>query len=322
MRRRVLLTSVATIIPSVLAGCSALSSFNGSTPIATVPTARLTMTAMNDTELLSDGLFAGGITDTGPNADLLDRILDNGATVTETRPPLPEHRHLLYDGMVYRLSHTVIERTPATIYSVKVDIPEGSAGKNEDEDKTIRFDDLPAVDRQTFAENGLASGETIGVGTAFLYTDAERKRSVLVPESNYSYIVWEDGSRAEWIVDDATDTTLKTYRYTAKQIATAKEYGRRLRERFAFELSNLSDAQRDIIETTITEDQYLVASGETPPSALVSLADRFRNHEQAHRLNENGDGDLSGSYIVRYENTTYWTMFVVSSESFPTETPS
>lgn len=318
MRRRALLTSAAIAVPSALAGCTALNPLDGNGNGAGEvkgPTASLKMEAMNDTELLSNGLFAGGIDSS--NTKLFGRILDGGATVEKPRPPFPENQHLFYDKVVYQLSYEVIERTPATFYSVKVDITKEPASEAE----TIRFDDLPSVDRETFAENGLASGKTIGIGTRFLYTNAERKRSVLVPESDYSNIVWEDGTRAEWVVDGATDTTLKTYRYTAERIDAAEEYGRRLRERFAFELSDLPDAQRDIIETAINENQYLVASDESPPSALVSLADRFRTHEQTHRLNEDGDGGLSGSYIIRYKNTTYWTSFTVARESFPTESP-
>lgn len=320
MRRRALLTSVAIAVPSALAGCTDLNPLggtgsgngNGAGEIEG-PTASLKMEAMNDTELLSEGLI-GRIGDSS-NAKLLDRILDGGATVEKTRPPLPKDQHLFYDNAVYQLSYEVVERSPATFYSVKVDIAKEPASEAE----TIRFSELPAVDRETFTKNGLASGKTIGIGTRFLYTDAERKRSVLVPESDYSNIVWKDGSRAEWDVDGSTDTTQKAYRYTAERINTASEYGRRLRERFGFELSNLSDAERDIIETAIKENQYLVASDESPSSALVSLTDRFRTHEQAHRFNEDSGGGLSGSYIVRYENTTYWASFTVTRESFPTE---
>lgn len=318
MRRRALLTSVAIAVPSALAGCTDLNPLGGDgtgsgTGEIEGPTASLKMEAMNDSELLSKRLI-GRIGDSS-NAKLFDRILDGGATVKKTRPPLPKNQHLFYDNAVYQLSYEVVERSPATFYAVKVDIAKKPAGEAE----TIRFSELPAVDRETFAENGVASGETIGIGMRFLYTDAERKRSVLVPESDYSNIVWEDGSRAEWIVDGATDTTLKTYRYTAERITAASEYGRRLRERFGFELSNLSDAERNIIETAIKKNQYLVASDESPSSALVSLTDRFRTHEQVHRLNEDGEEGLSGSYIVRYENTTYWATFTVSRESFPSE---
>ena len=167
----------------------------------------------------------------------------------------------------------------------------------------------------------MGQSRTFGFGTSILYTHAERDKSALVPDSEYSYIVWGDGSEAAWFVDDASDTTLNTYEYTASQVASAAEYGRRMHEQFAFELANLSDAQRDIVETAISEEQYVVSPDETPPSALVTLADRFRDHEQAHGLVEAGEDDLSGMYLVRYDGEVYWTTLVVHGDAFGTETP-
>jgi hypothetical protein len=205
----------------------------------------------------------------------------------------------------------VTERTPATRYSVKVDIVDGTV----DESETIRFSDLPKVDRKTFAERGFADGETVGIGTTFLYTNAERNRSALVPESDYSVITWKDGSRAEWIVDEANPTTVNTYRYTAERVAPAAEYGRRIRGRFAFELSELTDAQREIVTTAIEESHYLVDSDQTPSPALISLARRFRKHEYPTALSEDGEGDRNGVYLVRFDGTLYWMILMVHDES-------
>jgi len=320
MRRRALLASAAALLPAGLAGCTGRGTIQsgGAAGVAEAPTARLSMTVLDDAELPPRVLYSVG-TDDGPDrrARLLDRILDGGATVKGIRPPLPEDQHLFYDDAVYQLTHDVVEQTPATRYSVKVDIVEDSVTDAE----AIRFANLPEVDREEFAKHGLADGDPIGIGTTFLYTDAEREQSVLVPDSDYSFIVWEDGAQAEWVVDDAYDTTLNTYEYTADQVATAAEYGRQMRERFAFELSNLSDAQRNIVETAISEDQYVVGPDETPPSALIALTDRFRDHDQAHGLDEAGEGDLSGTYLVQYDGEVYWTTLVVHGDAFGTETP-
>lgn len=210
----------------------------------------------------------------------------------------------------------MIEETPATKYSVKVDIVTGSVTEAD----AIQFADLPAVDQEEFSAHGLADGDPVGVGTTFLYTDAERHQSVLVPESEYSYLTWDDGTEAEWVVDDAYDTTLNTYRYTADQVTTAADYGQQMRERFAFELSGLPEVQRDIVETAITDGQYIVGPDETPPDALVALADRFRGHEQAHGLDETGEGDLSGTYLVRYQGDVYWTTLVIQRDALQTTT--
>lgn len=319
MRRRALLASTTTLLSATLAGCTGLGSSDGALGVAEAPTARLEMVALADAALPPKVLYSVGVED-GPDrrAQRFERILDGGTTVQGTRPPLPENQHIVYDDAVYQISHDVVEQTPATRYSVKVDIVEGTVTDAE----AIRFADLPEVDREAFAEHGLADGDPIGIGTTFLYTDADREQSVLVPDSEYAYIVWEDGAQAEWVVDDASDTTLNTYEYTATQVATAAEYGRRMRERFAFELSTLSAAQRDIVQTAIEEERYVVGPDESPPPALVGLADRFRAHEQAHGLDEAGEGDLSGTYLVRYDGEVYWTTLVGHGDAFPTETPS
>lgn len=93
-----------------------------------------------------------------------------------------------------------------------------------------------------------------------------------------------------------------------------------MRERFAFALSGLSDPQRDIVETAIKEEQYIVGPDETPPSAFAALADQFRDHEQVHGLEEAGEGDLSGTYLVQYDGEVYWTILVVSGDALGTET--
>ncbi|WP_135827087.1 hypothetical protein [Halorussus ruber] len=315
MRRRALLATAATSLPAIVAGCTSSGGFSGENAVAEVSTARLELTTIADAELPTEVLYTVRSAEGDDATDqLFDRILNGGATTKATRPPLPEQRHIAYQEGVYELSHDVIEETPATRYSVKVDIVTGSVTKAE----AIQFADLPEVDQNEFAGHGLADGDPVGIGTTFLYTDAEREQSVLVPESEYSYITWDNGTEAEWVVDDAYDTTLNTYRYTAEQVATAADYGQQMRERFAFELTGLPDAQRDIVETAITEGQYIVGPDETPSDALVALADQFRGHEQAHGLDEDGEGDLSGTYLVRYQGDVYWTTLVVQRDAFQT----
>ncbi|RBI60035.1 hypothetical protein DMJ13_20340 [halophilic archaeon] len=246
--------------------------------------------------------------------DILDRILAGGTTIKDTRPPLPAGDHLVYNGKVYQLSHEVVQRTPATRYSVKVDIVEGDVNASE----MIQFSELPRVDRRVFAANGLANGETVGIGTTFLYTDAERAQSALVPESKYSVIVWEDGSKAEWVVDDAMQTTVNTYRYSSEKIATAATYGQQIRKRAAFTLSNLPDAQRKIVTTTISDSEYVIAADKSLSSAFAGLVRRFRDHDHPTALNESGEGDLNGVYLLEFDDTFYWTVLMVQSDKLQT----
>ena len=317
MRRRALLVTTATSVPALVAGCTSPGGFGGSNAVAEVPTARLELTTIADAKLPRKVLYTVRPTEgEDATAQLFDRILDGGATTTAIRPPLPEQRHITSRADVYELSYEVVEETPATRYSVKVDIVTDSLVESE----AIQFADLPAVDQDEFAAHGLADGDPVGIGTTFLYTDAQREQSVLVPESEYSYITWSDGAEAEWVVDDADDTTLSTYRYTADHVATAADYGQRMREQFTFELSGLPEAQREIVETAIADGQYVVAPEETPSDALVALTDRFRGHEQVHGLDEDGDGDLNGTYLVRYQDTAYWTALVRRRDAFQTTT--
>jgi hypothetical protein len=315
MRRRALLTTAATSLPAVVAGCTTPGGFGGSNAAAEAPTARLELTTIADVELPTKVLYtvqpAEGDDET---ARLFDRILDGGSTTKATRPPLPEQRHIAYQDGVYELTYEVLEETPATRYSVKVDIVTGSVSDAD----AIQFAALPEVDQEEFAAHGLADGDPVGIGTTFLYTDADREQSVLVPESEYSYITWDDGTEAEWVVEDAYETTLNTYRYTAEHVATAADYGQQMREQFTFELAGLPDAQREIVEMAITDGQYTVGPDETPSEALVALADRFRGHEQVHGLDEDGEGDLSSTYLVQYEGEVYWTTLVVQRDAFQT----
>jgi len=315
MRRRALLATAATSLPAIIAGCTSPGGLGGSNAAAEAPTARLELTTIADANLPSKVLYTVRPAEgNDATAQLLDRIIDGGATTKATRPPFPEQQDIAYKDSVYELSYEVIEETPATRYSVKVDIVTDSVIEAE----AIQFADLPEVDQEEFASHGLADGDPVGIGTTFLYTDAEREQSVLVPESEYSYITWDDGTEAEWVVDDAYNTTLNSYHYSADQVATAADYGHQMRERFSFELVGLPEAQQDIVETAITDGPYVVGPDDTPSDALVTLANRFRGHEQAHGLDEDGEGDLSGTYLVRYQGDVYWTTLVVQSDALTT----
>ncbi|WP_435156464.1 hypothetical protein [Haladaptatus sp. DFWS20] len=315
MRRRTLLASGTSILTAAMAGCSTLNS-SGSLKLSVgkASAARFSMTAVTDAELPAKLLYT--IDSSDENVRLFDRILDGGTTVEATHPPLPSIQYLCYDDAVYELSQTITDRTPATRYSVRVDIVEGSV----DDSETIRFADLPAVDRQAFAEKGLASGETIGIGTGFVYTDAERKQSALVPESDYSVITWEDGSKAKWAVDDASETTINSHRYTAERVAATGEYGQRIREEFAFELSELSEAQREIVDTAIEKSTYRVAPEKTPPAEFISLARRFREHDHPTPFGQYREQDLNGTYLVGFDGSIYWTVLMVRDVSLLSET--
>ncbi|WP_227134774.1 hypothetical protein [Halorubellus salinus] len=307
MRRRALLTAAGATTAGFLTGCT------GGPAVAEAPTVRFSLDPLPDAALPGEVLYTiDTAAETDADARLMDRILDGGTTTKGLREPLPPQQHLLYDDHVYELAADVVDTTPGTSYSVKVDVVTGSVN----DDTAIRFSDLPDVDQEQLEAAGLADGDPVGIGTSFHYTDTERDASVLVPDSAYEYITWADGAEAEWVVDDAYDAPLHTYRYTAETIGSASEYGRRMRERFAFPLTDLSAQQTEFVETAISDEHYIVGPDETPPDAFVALADQFRDHEQAHALNQSGEGDLSGPYLVRYDEDVYWTVLVVHGPAF------
>ena len=323
MRRRALLASGVGLLP--LAGClSAIpgggSGLAGSNGAAEVPTASLSMESVGDADIPARVLYTVtaeyGNGKRTPEAALIDRAEREGsATVERTRPPLPEDRPLAYGETVYRLAYEVTEETPAIRFSVKVDIVNG----DERAGRTVRFADLPAVDREVFERNGLASGEVVGVGTTLLYTEREVERSALVPETDVAVIEWGSGSEAEWVVDDAHETTLSTYRYTVERATPASEHGREVRERFAWELSDLDDAEREVVESAIG-DRYVVAPDETPSPTLASLVERFRPHDRVEESSSEYRDGVSGPYLVRYDGETYWTRLSVRPSAFGPDT--
>ncbi|GAA0216843.1 hypothetical protein GCM10009000_034510 [Halobacterium noricense] len=127
----------------------------GSNAAAEAPTARLELTTIADaklpTKVLDTVRPAEGNDET---AQLFDRILDGGATTKATRPPLPEQQHIAYQDSVYELAYEVVKNTPATRYSVKVDIVTGTVTEAEE----IPYAALPEVDQEKFAAHGLADG--------------------------------------------------------------------------------------------------------------------------------------------------------------------
>src|SRR6056297_2982448 len=170
MRRRALLATAATSLPAIVAGCTSSGGFSGSNAVAEASTARLELTTITDAELPTKVLYTVRPAEGGDaTAQLFDSILDGGATTKGTRPPLPEQQHIPYQEGVYELSYDIIEETPATRYSVKVDIVTDSVTESE----AIQFTDLPEADQNEFAAHGLADGEPVGIGTTFLYTDTE-----------------------------------------------------------------------------------------------------------------------------------------------------
>lgn len=299
MRRRQVLAAAAAL-PVSLAGCAGVRTQNA---VAELPTATLEMRPIDDAALPGRVLYSAEDA-RSERGRLISAAVNGGTTVEGTRPLLPEGRQIAGPDGVYELDYEVVGETPATVFSVKIDIVEGTVVA----ERTVRFADLPDVDREVFADRGFEDGEVIGIGTTLLYTDEEAERSELVPESPYDYIRWENGNEAEWVVEDGYERTLKRYRYTGERVDSLATYGKRMRERFAFDVGPLSADERRIVEDAI-EEGYVVPPEETPSPQFSTLAESFRGKPEIRGLQEEGDDDgaASGRYLTRYEGAVYLT---------------
>lgn len=301
MHRRQVLAAAAALVPT--AGCLGPGGGDGSLEMdVELPTASLSMVAVDDADIAAELTHHGMADD---ERELLARVVDEGSATVgwHQEPPLHTQLPVLHEGVVYRLSESIVERRPATNYSVKVDIPQQTPSPAE----TVQFADLPEADREVFEREGFADGDVVGVGTVFTYTPEQEAASVLVPDPQYDYVDWADGETAEWVVDGSRETEQKRYRFGAERVASASEYGAGIREEYAFELSDLTDTERDVVGTAIErEGGYTVETDATPSSGFERLVDRFRPHEQV-AVHDDPDPGLSGRYLVRYDGTVYWT---------------
>ncbi|WP_435182016.1 twin-arginine translocation signal domain-containing protein [Halorussus sp. AFM4] len=312
MDRREFLTAGATLAIAVAGGC---------TGCARAPAAALRMRPTTDREIaerVTYRLHEGS----SPGYRLVAGAVENGSATAEgTDPPLPANRSVVYDGAVYRLGREVVDSVPATAFSFTLDPVDGSVSESE----TVGFEDLPAVDREKLAARGWADGDPLGVGSSLRYREREVPESALVPEPDRPVIVWDDETSGRFEVDGSRETSLKTYRYRAEQVdPSAEAYGAEVRERYAFALSGLSSAERDIVSQAIEDEGgYYVPGGEKPPDAVWNLARRFRPREEVRSAWEDDEDGrtvpgVDGTYLVRYDGEVYWTEIRVSREAFTT----
>jgi hypothetical protein len=252
----------------------------------------------------------------GPEGRLVERMATNGtATIDGADPPLRNNSQLTHNGTIYRVSFTSSDPKTAYRYHVMIENVEDEVSEND----TVAYEELPAVDKQLQLE-----AQFIGVGTYFIYSPAERNQSMLVPTPEKPIITWDSGKRARFSVRESDKITArKTYHYTAERINSAKAYGAEFRREHEFELSDLSDAEREIAQQAMSEDGYRVAPPReepeaTPTAAIERLVERFRRHKEkgfeAHRGKPSSGTE--GTYLVQYDGQTYWTELTLHEDEF------
>lgn len=279
MRRRQLIAGCVLATVGSLAGC------------ITEPTAELSLDPVDDQELIG---YATRAADRGETVrQLVSTVIESGtATATATDPPLDTDWPVEHQGAYYRMQadqQVVGERT-----DVGVSVHQAA----DDYDGTvIGFDALPAVDRAVLdamvPPPAPDEGPNVARGS---YDDEERDQSVLVPEPEYGAIERE-GRVYPIELDEVEVRELYEFTYEADQVAEDDPtFLAWVRSTYRFVLSDLSAAERDVVEEAI-DGTYLANDSD---EAFESLAEWLYAHVGF------GVDDQRGEWFLEYEGTEYW----------------
>lgn len=310
MYRRQFLGLGFALATAAIAGCTGMQSSAG---VGTVPTASLRMQPVTHIEIAEEVTYDSSVEDHHPLDT--DVITEGSMTVEATEPPFPENRPFVFDDSVYELSYEVTGSQPATSFRIILDPVEGAV----EDSQTIQYQNLPSVDQEVFRNRGWDDIESLGFGTSILYLNNAVRDSVLVPDPEYSVIVWGRETRGRFSVEGSHETELKTYQYSSSVVnESAKKYGRRIEDKYGFGLTDLSSEQREIVSSAINnESGYVVPREETVSDAMTRLVDQFRAQKEIDWVwdREDTDGSISGRYLVRYRDEVYLTRLQVSQQS-------
>lgn len=255
----------------------------------------ISVNPVDDSSLAAEASIDGD--EIGQDSDLVSTAIENGSvTTTDRRGPLDIQLPVRHDGAFYDLSYT---ETGTEGYRGGVSIDYNASSVDGE---TVGYADLPAVD-QAALDRLLASADTdrqlrpgYDADRPITYTGSEANASVLVPEQEYTAVRYNGESYP--IQVSASEETLTVYRYNATRVAdSADAYTTALRDNYAFELSNLSDDERDIVDSALNDTAYIEGDDN---SGFDSLVDRFQAQQPVT------EDDLGGSYVVRYDGRVHW----------------
>ena len=285
MNLRFALGFALVAVLAVTAGCSA----NGS----------LSMEPVDDRELAEEASRELPDEPDARELSVIARAIENGtATTVERGVPEVEQLPFRHEGRFYAVNTTEAGTEPGHEVDVRIDYNASSV-----EGEVVAYDELPAVDRRLLddalertdlPEERLEPGYDFGVGDT--YTEAESESSALVEGKTVDAVRYEG---EVYPVDvRVEETTLTVYRYEATQVADSHEsYARQLRERYAFTLSGLSDAEQSVVAEARNDTFY---AENDDNEGFASLVDRFQDHSAVEET------DYRGSYVVRYDRQLYW----------------
>lgn len=281
MRRRQFLAA-GTALPAVLlAGCAH-------------PPAVLDMNDATDEDIADEGSTLAR--PDSEEYDIVTRARENGTATRRGRHDLFGHVDTVrVNETFYAVSETRLKRSEVTVYEVLVDVDPEETTATVGE---IAYADLPAVDRErldtVITERTPDGGDRYDVGVSYGTAEELGGESVFVPERQYDILVHE-GRRYRIVVDSRTAAEA-TYRYDVTEVAPDIEtFADQVRDRYLFELTGLSEAERAVVEEAIDETYY------EDDEPFRSVADRLREHEGV----EVTDG--YGRWLVEYEGEEYVT---------------
>lgn len=310
MKRRALLTTHVGGAVSLLAGCAGERNRSGPTSgdeVGTAPIAELEMSSVTDAEVARRATYRIDLEHRTTEREFATAVVTDGPkTVTAPNPPVPENRPFVYDDSVFELSYEVTNAKPSKEF--RFTLSEVTATNEESE--TIEYESLPEVDKAKLEQYGWEDGGPFeSEGVAVTYSNESIADSALVPDPEYDIVVWDSEMRAQITVEESDDSERKTYQYTSRQVhESAWEFGRNIREDHEIVLADLTDEQEAIVSEAIESDGgYEITEGE-PPEAFDRLADALSQGEQVPIDGRSQTGStVSGSYVVDYRETVYWT---------------
>jgi hypothetical protein len=225
---------------------------------------------------------------------LVTSARDNGSTTRTGRYELFDRTGVVrVNETFYEVSETRLASSEVTVYEVLVDLDPDDTTSELGE---IEYDDLPAVDRQrldpVFSDENPPGQDGYDIGVDYGPVEEVGNESVFVPKRQYDIIVHE-GNRY-WVAVNPRTAPEAEYRYEVTTVAPDVEaFAEQVREQYLFPLTDLSDAERSVVEEAIDETYF------EDTEAFRSVIDRLRAH-QGFEVESS-----YGSWLAEYDGDEY-----------------
>jgi hypothetical protein len=228
--------------------------------------------------------------------DILTSARENGSATGRSRRERFDGTGTVRLGdAFYDVTETRIGSSEVTVYEVRVDVDPADPTPERGE---IDYGALPETDRRRLdpilSGDGPSDQEGYDVGVGYGTAEEVGNDSVFVPDQRYDVVV-RDGERYRVAVDSRTVTEAE-YRYEVTEVAPDVEaFADRVRERYLFALSGLSDAEREVVEEAIDGAYF------EDDDAFRSVVDRIRDHDGIEVE------EFYGTWLLTYEGAEYVT---------------